>query len=89
LDEEQPAAAFLLKAYHEFKQTMIEVNIWGSFAAIEFTYDIRQSPYGLLFDEENLWWGPGFIELWDCDTPLESLSKHRRAAKFGLINKSE
>jgi hypothetical protein len=27
LDEEQPAAAFLLKAYHEFKQTMIEVNI--------------------------------------------------------------
>jgi hypothetical protein len=25
-DEEQPAAAFLLKAYHDFKQTMIEVN---------------------------------------------------------------
>jgi hypothetical protein len=27
LDEEQPAAAFLLKFYHDFKQTMIEVNI--------------------------------------------------------------
>jgi hypothetical protein len=26
-DEEQSAAAFLLKVYHDFKQTMIEVNI--------------------------------------------------------------
>jgi hypothetical protein len=26
LDEEQSAAAFLLKVYHDFKQTMIEVN---------------------------------------------------------------
>jgi hypothetical protein len=34
LDEEQSAAAFLLKVYHDFKQTMIEVNIWGAFAAM-------------------------------------------------------
>jgi hypothetical protein len=27
LDEEQPAAAFLLKVYHDFKQTMVEINI--------------------------------------------------------------
>jgi hypothetical protein len=26
LDEEQPAAAFLLKVYYDFKQAMIEVN---------------------------------------------------------------
>jgi hypothetical protein len=31
LDEEQPAAAFLLKIHHDFKQTMIEVNIWEPF----------------------------------------------------------
>jgi hypothetical protein len=30
LDEEQLAATFLLKVYHDFKQTMIEVNIWGA-----------------------------------------------------------
>jgi hypothetical protein len=29
LDEGLSAAAFLLKVYHDFKQTMIEVNIWG------------------------------------------------------------
>jgi hypothetical protein len=26
-DEEQPAAAFLLKVYHDFKQAMIEIKI--------------------------------------------------------------
>jgi hypothetical protein len=53
-DEEQPAAAFLFKVYHDFKQTMIEVNIWGAFVTIGFTHDIEQSPYGLLFDEKKL-----------------------------------
>jgi hypothetical protein len=28
LDEEQSIAAFLLKVYHDFKQTMVEINIW-------------------------------------------------------------
>jgi hypothetical protein len=54
LDEEQPAAAFLLKVYHDFKQTTIEINICESFAALGFIYDIKQNPYGLLFDEEKL-----------------------------------
>jgi hypothetical protein len=89
LYEEQPATAFLRKVYHDFKQTMIEVNIWGAFTAIEFTHDIKQSPYGLLFDEEKLRQNSGFVELWDRDTPLEGLSRRRRATKFGWINKSE
>jgi hypothetical protein len=89
LDEEQPAAAFLLKMYHDFKQTIIEANIWGAFAAIGFSYDIAQNPYGLLFDEGKLRQSPGFVELWERDTPLESLSKRRREAKFGWINEPE
>jgi hypothetical protein len=89
LDEEQPAAAFILKVYHDFKQTMIEVNIWGAFAAIGFSYDIAQNPYWQLFDEEKLRQSPGFLELWGHDTPLESLSKRRREAKFEWINEPE
>jgi hypothetical protein len=27
LDEEQPAAAFIIKVYHDFEQTMVEINI--------------------------------------------------------------
>jgi hypothetical protein len=53
-DEEQSAAGFPLKVYHDFKHTMIDVNKWEAFAAIGFTHDIEQSPYGLLFDEEKL-----------------------------------
>jgi hypothetical protein len=89
LEEEQPAAAFLLKVYHDFKQTIIEVNIWGAFAAIGFSFDIAHNPYGRLFDEEKLWQSPGFVELWERDTPLESLSKRRRERKFGWINEPE
>jgi hypothetical protein len=86
---EQPAAAFLLKVYHDFKQIMIEINTWRAFAAIGFTYDIKQNPYGLLFNEEKLRHSLGFVELWERDSPLESLSKRRREAKFRWINKLE
>jgi hypothetical protein len=40
-DEEQPAAAFLLKVSHDFKQTTIEINRWRAFAAIGFTPEIE------------------------------------------------
>jgi hypothetical protein len=68
---------------------MVEVNIWGAFSAMEFTYDIEQNPYELLFDEEKLRQSPGFAELWACDTPLKSMSKRRREAKFEWIKKPE
>jgi hypothetical protein len=59
-DEEQSAAAFLLKVYHDFKQTIIEVNISQAFVAIGFTHNIEQSPYELLFDEAKLRQSRGF-----------------------------
>jgi hypothetical protein len=45
LDEEQPAAAFIIRVYHDFRQTMVEVDIWRAFSAIGFSYDITQKPY--------------------------------------------
>jgi hypothetical protein len=89
LDEEQPAAAFLLKVYHDFKQTLIEVNIWEAFVARGFTYDIKQNTYGRLFDEEKLRQSLGFVEQWKGNAPLESLLKARREAKSRWINKPE
>jgi hypothetical protein len=38
LDEEQPAAAFIIKIDYNFKQTMVEVNIWDAFSSIGFTH---------------------------------------------------
>jgi hypothetical protein len=69
LDEEQPAAAFIIKVYHHFKQTMIKVNIWGAFSAIGFSYDISRDPYELLFDEEKFQQNRGFVRLWEGDVP--------------------
>jgi hypothetical protein len=68
---------------------MVEVNIWGAFAAIGLTHDITQDPYGLIFDEEKFRQSPGFLELWQRDVPFESLSTRRQQARFGWINKSE
>jgi hypothetical protein len=88
-EEEQPIVAFLFRVYRDFKQTMIEVNIWKAFEAIGLTDDIEQIPYGLFFDEEKLRQRSGFVELWERNTPLESLSRRRQNAKFGWINKQE
>jgi hypothetical protein len=44
-DEEQPAAAFIIRVYHDFRQTMVEVTIRGAFSVIGFSYDITQKPY--------------------------------------------
>jgi hypothetical protein len=89
LKEESGTAAFILRLYHDFKQTMVEVNIWRAFSAIGFTHGITKDPYGMLFDEEKSRQSRGFVELWELDTPLESLSTRRRRAKFGWINKPE
>jgi hypothetical protein len=45
LEKQQSAIAFLIKVHHHFKQTIVEVNIWGAFAAIAFIHDIEQNPY--------------------------------------------
>jgi hypothetical protein len=63
LGEQQPASAFLLKVYDDFKQTMVEINIWRTFAAIVFTHDTEQTPYGLLFDKEKSQQSGDFVEL--------------------------
>jgi hypothetical protein len=87
LDETLAAAAFLISVYHDFKQTMIEVNIWEAFAAIGFSCNIADTPYRLLFDEQKLRQSRGFVELCDRDMRLESLLTRRQQAKFGWTNK--
>jgi hypothetical protein len=93
LDEEQSAAAFLLKVCHNFKQTMIEVNIWKAFATIGFTHDIGQMSYGLLFDEEN---SDKVAASWSSGSAIRPSrvcrndgESERRESKLGWINKPD
>jgi hypothetical protein len=66
---------------------MVEVNIWGTFSVIGLTHSIKQSLYGLLFDDEKFGPSRGFVEDWERSTSMESLWKRRRESKFGWINK--
>jgi hypothetical protein len=38
LDEDQPAAVFIIKVYQDFKQMTVEINISGAFSSIEPTH---------------------------------------------------
>jgi hypothetical protein len=81
--DEKATVQFFMKVYHNFKQTMVEPNIWGAFQALGFEFDTRSEPYRLLFNEEKLRESTGFRELWSIDFPLDQLSVRRRNTKFG------
>jgi hypothetical protein len=85
----QTTVKFIMKVYHDFKQTMVPSNVWGAFHALGFDYDTRGEPSWLLFDEEKLRGSGGFQELWSVDFPLDQLSDRRRAARFRWINGTE
>jgi hypothetical protein len=43
-EDEKETVRFIMKVYHDFKQTMVESNIWGAFQAIEFEFDTEAEP---------------------------------------------
>jgi hypothetical protein len=82
LEEEQTIAALIIKIYHDFESTMIDVNRWEAFRVIGSTHDIYQIPSGLFFDKEKFRQSPGFIELCRHNALLQSLSRRRRETKL-------
>jgi hypothetical protein len=60
-----------MKVYFDFKQTMGEPTIRGTFWAIGFEFDTEAEPYQLLFKEEKLRQSEAFRGLWSIDFPLD------------------
>jgi hypothetical protein len=58
---------FMMKVYHDFKQTMVECKISRDFQAIGFEFDTEGEPYRLLFNEEKLRQNADFRELSSID----------------------
>jgi hypothetical protein len=87
--DEKATVKFVMKVYRDFKQTVVEPNIWGAFQALGFEFDTRSKPYRILFNEEKLRESTGFRELWSIDFPLDQLSVLRRNTKFRWINQPE
>jgi hypothetical protein len=94
-EDERATVNFIMKVSHDFKQTMVEPNIWGAFRAIGFGFgfDTESEPYWLLFDGEKLRQSAGFRELRSIDFPLDQLSsrrqRQRQNARFGWISKQK
>jgi hypothetical protein len=89
LGENNPAAKFIKKVYHDFRATMIDDDIWGAFRGVGITYTTVAGVQRVLFGEKKLRDSDGSRELWDIDFPLENLSARRRVSEFGWINKPE
>jgi hypothetical protein len=88
-EDEKETVNFIMKVYHEFKQTIVESNIWGALQAIGFEFDTEAEPYRLLFNEEKFTQSAGSRESWSIALPLDQLLSRRQKqnARFGWINK--
>jgi hypothetical protein len=43
-EDEKESVTFIMNVYHDFKQIMVESNIWEAFRAIEFEFDAKAEP---------------------------------------------
>jgi hypothetical protein len=50
---------------------------------------MKSVPYRIVFHQEKLREAKEFVELWNLDYPLQSLTPRRQNAQFGWINKQE
>jgi hypothetical protein len=88
-ENEKETFKYIMKVYHDFKQTIVEPNIWRALQAIGVEFDTEANPYRLLFNEEKLRQSEGFGELWSIDFSLDQRSSPRQNARFDWINKQE
>jgi hypothetical protein len=89
LGHDDQVIAFIQKAFHSLKQTLVPDNVRNAFKVLGFEFNIAKSPYTLLLWEEKLRGTQGFREIWDADYPLDQLSKRRREARSGWIHQDE
>jgi hypothetical protein len=88
-EDEKETVRFIMKVYHDFKQTMVEFNTCEALQAIGFECETEEEPYRFLFNEEKSRQIEGFRELRSIDFPLDKLSSRRQNSRFGLIKKQE
>jgi hypothetical protein len=68
-DGDNTTVKVMMKVSHDFAQTMVQSNVWGSFWALGLEFDTRRALARLLFDDVRLTESAGFQELWSVDFP--------------------
>jgi hypothetical protein len=46
-EDEKETVSFIMKVYHDYKQTTVDPNIWIALRAIGFEFDTEAEPYRL------------------------------------------
>jgi hypothetical protein len=79
-----------MKVSHDFRQTMVPLNVWGAFHALGLDLDTRSEPYWLLFDQEKWRGSAGFREQSTADVPLnQSSSRDVLLGPVGSISRGK
>jgi hypothetical protein len=52
-EDDHATVKVIMKIYHEFKETIAQLNIWRAFRALEFEFHLRTEPYRVLSKEEE------------------------------------
>jgi hypothetical protein len=86
LDDENKTADFIKRVYHNFRQTMIDANIWGAFREIGLSFATVEEVQRVAFDAMKFRESPGFKELSAINFSPEDLPVRQRSGRFGWIN---
>jgi hypothetical protein len=71
-DENNATVKVITKVYHNFTETIVRPNVWGTFCARGFEFDTMGEHYELLFDQVQLRESAGFEELCSLTFPWTS-----------------
>jgi hypothetical protein len=80
---------FIRNAFHALKQTFVPDNVRSAFKLLGVEFNIPQTPYTLLFQEDKLRRSLGFQEIWEVNYLLDQLSKRGQEARREWINQDE
>jgi hypothetical protein len=53
-DDDNAIVKVIMKVYHDFTQTLVPCNVWGTCPALGLEFDTKTEPYNLLFDGVHL-----------------------------------
>jgi hypothetical protein len=68
------------------EQVTTSFTIRVAFKKAGFFPDVRSKPIRLVFNEGILCENPGLSEFWNCNIPVDQLSRRRQSHRFGLFN---
>jgi hypothetical protein len=88
-DDEKRRARFIERPYHDFRLTMIDMNIWRGFQEIELTFVMTDAVQRVVLNDMKMRESRGFKELRASGFSPADVSARLRRPRFELVNKTQ